>query len=126
MEYEEQKQILFEYANLLPKIIVWIAKINPDNTFEYHYLSDNIESITGYPKDKFIQKKFFYSSLISSEHLHFYREWIKTKKVPQEFKYKIVRADNVEIWIKTSISSRRNTKGEMLYFGTHTDITEHG
>ena len=119
-----EKSLLSEFSNLLPDVIIWIGEINSDSSFNFHYLSDNIELITGYPKKRFIADKFFYSSLINKNDYHVYNDWIKSRKTPTELKYKLTTAFNTQILIKTSISKKEYSDGRTIFLGSNVKLSE--
>ena len=96
-ESEEKFQLL---ANNIPGS-VHLSKY--DEKWSKIYLNDEIEKLTGYPKEDFLQNKIYYINLVHPDDLNIIRskaeELVKEKK-KIHLMYRILRKDGHFIWVE--------------------------
>ena len=96
-ESEEKFQLL---ANNIPGS-VHLSKY--DEKWSKIYLNDEIEKLTGYPKDDFLQNKMYYINLVHPDDLKIIRskaEELFKEKQKIHLIYRIIRKDGHFIWVE--------------------------
>jgi PAS domain S-box-containing protein len=92
-----------------------------------HYVSPNVEPLTGYPPEKFQSDWSFWQSLIHPDD--------KTQAAVQlaqfargqgsEVEYRLTRVDGQVIWVRDSGQVEKDTQGQtIMVYGVVSDITE--
>ncbi|MTI39598.1 PAS domain-containing protein [Fulvivirga lutimaris] len=115
-----------DYANLLNSVDGIIWKADP-NTFEFSFISEKVEKITGYNSKEWLSKKDFWQNHIHPDD----RAWApnfcmtETKKNKDHiFEYKFIRKDGSTIWVRdlVTVVSENGIPTELI--GLMIDITE--
>lgn len=91
-----------------------------------HYLSPNIESLTGYPPEKFLADwSFWPTTVIHADDRAAAAEQAARLAQGQasEMEYRLVRADGSVIWVRDSGRVEPNNQGGLTVYGVVSDIT---
>jgi PAS domain S-box-containing protein len=107
---------------------IYMSEFTADGTLINHYLSPNIETLTGYPLEKFITNwSFWPSTVIHPEDRE--RAAAQTTRFTtgqdSEEEYRLVRADGSIIWVRDNGRVEEDVNSQsILIFGIVSDITE--
>ncbi|HJO93776.1 MAG TPA: PAS domain S-box protein [Victivallales bacterium] len=82
-----------------------------------NYLSDEIELITGYPKQEFINGTRSLQAILHPDSQGTFESILKSEKIPDSFEFKFVTSDNKTVNMKTSILSKKSPEDETVYYG---------
>lgn len=122
---EEQNQLL----TLFDKGNITLFKWKNDEEWSVEYVSDNVEELTGYTKDEFLNKTIVYSSIIDPNDLPVVFEEVQTAiannlEIFIHKAYKIIMKNNEVKWLYDTTSMLRDSDGKITYFlGYIIDIT---
>ena len=120
-ESEEKFKLL---ANNIPGT-VYLA--NYDENWTKVYLNDEIENLTGYSKNDFLDQKIHFKDLIHSQYFEFVRNEIEialNKKTAFNFEYQIIRKDGSLIWVEEFGDAIYKDQKVIYIEGIFIDITE--
>jgi diguanylate cyclase (GGDEF)-like protein/PAS domain S-box-containing protein len=97
-----------------------------DKTLSRRYLSDNFDSLTGYPNDHFDRDWTFWRSILHPDDLEKYNQTRTrvTNGASIEIEYRIIRSDGQVIWVSDNAQVHTEEDGHILVFATILDITE--
>ena len=122
---DEQNQLL----TLFDKGNISLFKWKNDEEWSVEYVSDNVEELTGYTKEEFLDKTIVYSSIIDSDDLPTVFEEVTTAiednlEIFIHKAYRIVTKNNEVKWLYDTTSMLRDNDGKITYFlGYIIDIT---
>lgn len=114
-----------DYSNLLNSVDGIIWKANPA-TFEFNFISNQVQQITGYSKEEWLNEKNFWVNHMHPED----RKWAPqycmktTKKLENhDFEYRFIKKDGSVIWIRdlVTVISKKGIPTELM--GIMLDIT---
>ena len=104
---------------------IYMSELTSEGDYLNHYLSPNVESLTGYPNEKFVPEWFFEpSKMIHPQD----REVIAAKRTQLatgkdlELEYRMIRADGQTIWVRDSARVYNEGFSKVIY-GVISDIT---
>lgn len=120
-ESEEKFKLL---ANNIPGT-VYLA--NYDDDWTKIYLNDEVENLTGYPKEDFLTHKVHFKDLIHPDYIDFVRNEIETamsKKSSFNYEYQIIRKDGTLIWVEEFGDAIYKDNKIVYIEGIFIDITE--
>jgi len=107
-------------------LVMWKNEAN----FPVAFASENIEKLTGYSKNEFLNNEIYYKDIILKEDIDkvIYQINMGFTKGIDELElnpYRIITKNGLIKWVKDITQVRRNLKGEALYYlGSLLDITE--
>jgi PAS domain S-box-containing protein len=106
---------------------IYVTEIGANREGINHYLSPNIEPLTGYPVEKFLEDWTFWQSLIHPDDraaAAAQREKF-AKGENNEAEYRLVCADKRVVWVRDSGQVQRNgNEQSIIVYGVVSDITE--
>lgn len=95
---------------------------------EYEFVSQAVETITGYAQEDFYREKNFFSKLIAPEHQKRWSEHlehIETDKQHEELEFKIIKRDGGEAWISHRCSALFDENNQKIGIkSVNLDITQ--
>jgi len=104
----------------------YMVEYSPETGYNNKYFSNNIEKLTGYPRELFIQDWDYWSSIVHADDqqtfLHNQRKIMEGQSVETE--YRILHASGKEIWVNDNAQAIRQPDGRTMIYATITDITE--
>jgi PAS domain S-box-containing protein len=117
---EERQSLLLHSIPLL----IYVAEI-PSN-FSVTWISENVEEITGFQKEMFLEKEFFWSSRLHPEDhdrvMKVFNELQESEKVAVEYRWRC--ANGEYRWFLDSFGSFKKTlAGKTEFTGVWLDIT---
>jgi diguanylate cyclase (GGDEF)-like protein/PAS domain S-box-containing protein len=97
----------------------------PEKGFVNRYISDNFESLTGYPSSQFKSDWGFWATIVHPEDKPILKETIKRihRGESTESEYRIIRPDGKEVWISDN-AQVNVSNDEINVYATMIDITE--
>jgi PAS domain S-box-containing protein len=106
---------------------IYVTEINADQEGINHYLSPNVEPLTGYPLEKFLEDWSFWQSLIHPDDRAV--AVAQREKFAQgenhEAEYRLIRADKEVVWVRDSGQVQQNGhENSLVVYGVVSDITE--
>lgn len=106
---------------------IYVTEIGANQEGINHYLSPNIEPLTGYPREKFLEDWTFWQSLIHPDDRA--AATAQREKFAQgennEAEYRLICADKKVIWVRDSGQVQRNGHEQsIIVYGVVSDITE--
>lgn len=105
---------------------VYMTEIKDDTPLN-HYISSNVEELTGYPQANFISNWRFWNSIIHPDDRRLSVAQFNKFKQGQAstVEYRLVRADGQTIWVRDSGRVERDpATGNWLVYGLVSDTTE--
>lgn len=109
------------------KAHIYVSEADSNRVIRSHYLSDNIEALTGYPLENFGDDWDFWLSTVVHPNDRPLAEAQLTELAPgqdSEIEYRVVKADGEEIWVRDSARVEQKDDA-IITFGVINDITEH-
>ncbi len=104
----------------------YMVEYSPENGYNNKYFSENIEDLTGYPRENFIEDWDFWSSIVHPDDrqtfLHNQRKILEGQSIGSE--YRILHASGKELWVNDNAQAIRHPDGRTMIYATITDITE--
>ena len=123
----EQEQLL----SLFNKGSITLFRWNNDKNWSIDYVSNNVESLTGYTKEEFLSGKVLYSSLIDKRDIHRVEQEVldaqnSNTTVFTHDIYRIITKNQSVKWLYDTSNIIKNSSGEITHFlGYIIDITSH-
>ncbi|HEX9921964.1 MAG TPA: GAF domain-containing protein [Anaerolineae bacterium] len=106
---------------------VYVTEFSLDGNQINHYLSPNVEAMTGYPPEVFLRDwSFWPSTLIHPDDRKAAAAQVEEFKQGQhtEVEYRMIRADGKIIWVRDSVRIEKNTSNDsLMVYGVVIDIT---
>jgi methyl-accepting chemotaxis protein len=114
----------------------WITDDIPVTIFRFsigssgavHYLSNNVEELTGYPKTDFIDQKLSWADIIFQDDNKYYGKVIQKaikSKTSYQVEYRIKKADDSTVFIQEQAHLVSDDKGNITYIdGVFLDVTQ--
>jgi PAS domain S-box-containing protein len=106
---------------------IYVTELNGDRQGINHYLSPNVEPLTGYPLEKFMKDWSFWQSLIHPDDRAIAAAQLEkfAEGENNEVEYRLIRADEKTIWVRDSGQVQRNGHEQsIVVYGVVSDITE--
>jgi len=106
---------------------IYVSETDQNGIFRSHYLSDNIETLTGYPLENFNNGwDFWLSTVVHPTDRALAEAQLRELSPGQdsEIEYRLVKANGEEIWVRDSARVEQKD-GAITTFGVVNDITEH-
>ena len=104
----------------------YMVEYSPEKGYINKYFSNNIEQLTGYPRDQFVEDWDFWASIVYPDDrqtfLHNQRKILDGQSIEAE--YRILHASGEEIWVNDNAQSIHQVDGRTMIYATITDITE--
>jgi len=124
-KYVEQKRIYNTLVNNLPGAVY---RCENEIKWPFSYVSDGIESITGYTSDQFIDRQVFYGDLIAKDYQSLVWDEVQRAleaKIPFRLVYKIIDKNGNEKWVWEQGSGVYGKDGQLIFLeGFITEITD--
>lgn len=114
---------------LLSASLVTIYALPPNDLWTNHYISENIESLTGVPHAEAMGGNHWFLDRVHAEDkdyvLHATKTWVASGAPdPISMQYRFRRADDTWIWLNDRIAAVRTESGDVAeYVGALTDVT---
>ncbi|MFN2145003.1 MAG: diguanylate cyclase domain-containing protein [Anaerolineales bacterium] len=104
----------------------YMSEVSPDGVFVNRYISDNFQTLTGYPSKKFMQDWSFWGTLIHPDDQELCQKTIKTiyEGTSTEIEYRIIRPDGKVTWVSDNAQVTKAENGNLMVYATILDITE--
>ncbi len=105
---------------------IYVTEVAEDGRHANHYISPNVETLTGYPMEKFMADWTFWpSSVIHPDDRARAAAQAKRLAMGQdsEVEYRMTRADGKVIWVRDSGRVERKGTSKFIY-GVVSDVTE--
>jgi PAS domain S-box-containing protein len=103
--------------------VIYMAEITPDDQWIYHYISPNIEALTGYSTQQFSDDPDLWSSCIYPVDLP--RTAAQRNRlrhvVHDREEYRIIRADGQVVWVRDNVRIEQG-HGKVFIYGVLSDI----
>lgn len=127
VDVTEIRQIEETLKNILDKVPLILYKSNHNSEYAATWISENVSSITGYPKEKFLTEKIFWSSKLHPDDkervLAAFNNITLDKDLNIEYRWKI--ADENYKWFSDFIVTKESAlENNIEYFGIWLDISE--
>ncbi len=131
-EYKQTKEALQKSEMLFRQVItsishhVYMSEVTEEGNFLNHYISPNIEGLTGYPLEKFVEDWSFWPSVVihpDDRELAAIQAEQLTEGQNSTLEYRLVRADDQVIWVLDSAKVERQGASKII-FGVVSDITD--
>ncbi|MCP4176180.1 MAG: PAS domain S-box protein [bacterium] len=119
----EQNEILNNIVNSFEEAVIW-GGIVKRNKIDYFFITDNIEKITGYNKQSFMDDKIFIDEIVPDEHKILFQGMRNLTNLPLQFEHAITCEDGSTKWFDTKLFTKKTAKDDNLLIGFHIDITE--
>ena len=103
-----------------------IYKLNPSENYKFVLISENIEVITGYKREEFINNSEFWISMVHPEDKKQLQMTLSklSKDENKGLEYRFKFKNGIYHWIRDEKSFIRNEKGKLIdCIGSWTDIT---
>ncbi|MGD2028119.1 MAG: diguanylate cyclase [Anaerolineales bacterium] len=104
----------------------YMVEYSSENGYNNKYFSNNIEQLTGYPREEFIEDWDYWSSIVHPDdrqtYLHNQRKILDGQSIEAE--YRILSASGEEIWVNDNAQAIRQLDGRVMIYATISDITE--
>jgi PAS domain S-box-containing protein len=114
---------LYSIMNTLNNFVVWKAVVVNGN-LKPLYVSGNLEKITGYPRQAFLQREITLLDLIHEKHKTIFDEWANNFHEALDVEHQIKTKDGHLIWVETRSFAKKDVNGTQTVIVTHQDITE--
>ncbi len=134
IQIAERTQALKESEERFRQVIssisdhIYMTEITADGRRINHYLSPNVETLTGYPQEKFIADwNFWPSTVIHPEDREAAAAQVARFAEGQnnEVEYRLVKADGQIIWVRDSGRVKRDAERQsLIVYGVVGDISE--
>lgn len=114
------------YQDLVNSVdgIVWEAD---PSTFRFTFVSDQVEPLLGYPKERWLTEPTFWADHVHPED----REWTAAfcrnatkEKKNHQFEYRMIAADDRTVWLSDTVTVIVENDHPMALCGVMVDITE--
>jgi diguanylate cyclase (GGDEF)-like protein/PAS domain S-box-containing protein len=104
----------------------YIIEFTPENGFRIRYLSENIERLTGYPLQIFLDDWGAWQSIVHPEDLQDWKKFMDklSEGISNEHEFRINHKDGKTIWVNDNVQVTRENNGKLIVYATVTDITE--
>ncbi|HKJ27115.1 MAG TPA: diguanylate cyclase [Anaerolineales bacterium] len=103
----------------------YVAEYHPGQGFINTYISENIETLTGFPRQRFLNDFTFWQSLVYSDDQKSTSE--NTQRIQNgesiDQEYRIVDAVGIVKWVRDDVHVIAEDAGNLHLYGTITDIT---
>ncbi len=121
-ESDERFRLLINTVNAY----FYINEYSPNSQLKPRYISENIEKLTGFRPQRFMNDWSFWQTIIHQEDL---QNWIKfSHKLSEgsscELEYRILHKGGKVIWVNDNAQVTREESGKLVIYATLTDITE--
>lgn len=106
---------------------VYVTEIRQDGSGLNHYISPNVEPLTGYPAGKFKDDWLFWQSIIHSDDRAIANSQLDqfAKGQNSEVEYRLIKADNSVVWVRDSGQVEADPQQHVVtIYGVVSDITE--
>lgn len=116
------QQILASVSNS-----VYMTEVTASGNYDNSYVSPNIEAITGYKAEEFLEiHDFWYKTVVHPEDkpIAFAFRAELPEGTNSEIEYKIVRADGETVWVRESARLEGREDGSGVIYGVINDVTE--
>ncbi len=106
---------------------IYMTEVTANGHHINHYISPNVETLTGYPMEKFMADRYFWPNVvIHPDDRGKAADQSNRLDVGQhsQTEYRMIRADGEVIWVRDNarVEIRGNSK---FFYGVVSDITEH-
>jgi PAS domain S-box-containing protein len=105
---------------------IYMSEGSPQEKFNIVYLSPNIETLTGYPRQQFQQDRSFWRSLIHPDDQAIFDDHLARlgQADHSEVEYRLNRADGTTIWVRDSGRAEEDKlQNKIAVYGVVADIT---
>ncbi|MCB9103776.1 MAG: PAS domain-containing protein [Anaerolineales bacterium] len=105
---------------------IYMIEVNEARHPKNRYVSPNIESLTGYPVQRFLNDWAFWAETVihPEDRAGAAEQWARlTAGRDSEVEYRLVRADGQVIWIRDSARVEQTGDRSQFIFGVFSDIT---
>jgi methyl-accepting chemotaxis protein len=117
-----------EISWLIDNLPVTVFRVSNDSSWAIHYISNNVEDLTGYPKKDFLNHKLSWSDIVFPEDISVIDKVIEKSmknKTSYQVEYRIKRADGRTVLIQEQADLVTDQKGNVAYIdGVFLDITQ--
>jgi diguanylate cyclase (GGDEF)-like protein/PAS domain S-box-containing protein len=104
----------------------YMSEVSPQGEFTNRYISDNFQTLTGYPSKKFMQDWSFWGTLIHPDDQE--RCQLTARRIYEghstEIEYRIIKSDGEQIWVSDNAQVTTEPDGRVMVYATIMDITE--
>ena len=116
-----------ERSSLIDSLPVTIFRVSNESSWAIHYISENVNELTGYPKADFIDQKMSWSDIVYPEDIPIIDRVIEKSmktRAPYQVEYRIKKADGSTIFIQEQAHLVSDKSGNVAYIdGVFLDIT---
>lgn len=106
---------------------IYVTELSQDSSPTTHFLSEKIQTITGYPLETFQADPAFWHSIIHPDDRPLFIEHRAklTNQQGNEVEYRLNRADGEIIWVRDSgqVDKNADSKSGVMVYGIVSDIT---
>ncbi len=104
---------------------IYMTELTAEGQHLNHYISLNVEDLTGYPKEKFLTNWGFWSSIIHTDDSAIAARQLNRLTMGQntETEYRLIQANGQVIWVRDS-SRVEISNGSKFIYGVVSNITE--
>jgi PAS domain S-box-containing protein len=106
---------------------IYVTEIRKDRSGVNHYISPNVEPLTGYPLEKFKSDWSFWQSLIHPQDKEVAVTQLEqfVKGESSEVEYRLIQANQKVIWVRDNGQVQQDSRnGTFTVYGVVSDITE--
>ena len=116
-----------EISWLIDNLPVTVFRVSNESSWAIHYISKNVEKLTGYSKMDFISQKLSWSDIVFPEDVPIVDKAIQKamkNKTPYQVEYRIKKSDGNTVFIQEQAHPVNDDEGNMAYIdGVFLDVT---
>jgi len=116
-----------EIGWLIDNLPVTVFRVSSGSSWDIHYISKNVEKLTGYSNKSFIDHKISWSDIVLPEDIPIHDKIVQKaikNKTPYQVEYRIKKADGVTVFIQEQARFVSGEKGDLAYInGVFLDLT---
>ncbi|MGB9928387.1 MAG: methyl-accepting chemotaxis protein [Methanosarcina sp.] len=117
-----------EISWLIDNLPVTVFRVSSESSWAIHYISKNVEQLTGYSKIDFISQKLSWSDIVFPEDIPLIDKVIEKSmknKASYQVEYRIKKTDETTVFIQEQAHLVSDEKGNVAYIdGVFLDVTQ--
>ena len=118
-----------EISWLIDNLPVTVFRVSSESSWAIHYISKNVEQLTGYSKLDFISQKLSWADIVLPEDLSLVDKVVQKAmktRTPYQAEYRIKKSDGNIVFIQEQARPVKDEEGNIAYIdGVFLDVTRH-